>query len=98
MIEPVDGVPRFMRFLALCWSLQREARFVFGRRVEESVNRAEARVSCAEERVNRAEARTNRAEARINRGGGAPVVWRGWVPEALAVRKGAYHPGCPKRN
>lgn len=84
MIEPVDGVPRFMRFLALCWSLQREARFVFGRRVEE--------------RVNRAEARTNRTEARINRGGGAPVVWRGWVPEALAVRKGAYHPGCPKRN
>ena len=70
MIEPVDGAPCFMCFLAFCWSLQREARFAFGCRVEESVNRAEERINRAEERASCADARTNRAEERINRAEG----------------------------
>lgn len=51
MVESANSALRFMRFLALCWSLRREAHFVFGCRVEESVNRAEARTNRAEERA-----------------------------------------------
>lgn len=72
MIESVDRALRFMCFLAFCWSLQREARFAFGRRVEESVNRAEVRANRAEERASCAEGlgtrSTSCAEGRISFG------------------------------
>lgn len=91
MIEPVDGVPRFMHFLAFCWSLQREARFAFGRRVEESVNHAGARVNHAGARVNRAEARTNRAEERAS-------CVEGLGTRSASCAEGRISSGCPKHS
>lgn len=80
MVESANSALRFMRFLALCWSLRREARFVFGCRVEESVNRAEERTNRAEERASCVEGLGTRsascAEGRISSG----------VPEAQLMR------------